>query len=44
VERHDSEIRAFRDEVLQHIGQPMVDVRSPEEYSGERLHMPDFPE
>ena len=43
VERHDSEIRAFRDEVLQHIGQPMVDVRSPEEYSGERLHMPDFP-
>jgi thiosulfate/3-mercaptopyruvate sulfurtransferase len=43
VERHDSEIRAFRDEVLQHIGQPLVDVRSPEEYSGERLHMPDFP-
>jgi thiosulfate/3-mercaptopyruvate sulfurtransferase len=43
VERHDSEIRAFRDEVLEHIGQPMVDVRSPEEYSGERLHMPDFP-
>jgi thiosulfate/3-mercaptopyruvate sulfurtransferase len=43
VERHDSEIRAYRDEVLEHIGQPMVDVRSPEEYSGERLHMPDFP-
>ncbi|MDG2497087.1 MAG: sulfurtransferase [Aquiluna sp.] len=43
VERNDTEIRAFRDEVLSHIGQPLVDVRSPEEYSGERLHMPDFP-
>jgi len=43
VDRHDNQIRAFRDEVLGHIGQPMVDVRSPEEYSGERLHMPDFP-
>ena len=37
--------RAFRDEVLAHIrakGQ-LVDVRSPQEYSGERLHMPDYP-
>lgn len=43
VQRQDDAIRAFRDEVLEHIGQPLVDVRSPEEYSGERLHMPDFP-
>lgn len=44
-ERDDSKIRAFRDLVLKHIngGNPLVDVRSPEEYSGERLHMPDYP-
>lgn len=43
VLRQDQAIRAFRDQVLEHIGSPLVDVRSPEEYSGERLHMPDFP-
>jgi thiosulfate/3-mercaptopyruvate sulfurtransferase len=45
VERDDSEIRAFRDQVLNHIktGLNLVDVRSPQEYSGERLHMPDYP-
>ena len=44
-DRDDSKIRALRDEVLSHINQnlPLVDVRSPEEYSGERLHMPDYP-
>jgi thiosulfate/3-mercaptopyruvate sulfurtransferase len=44
-ERNDAPIRAFRDEVLSHIGSgnPLVDVRSPEEYRGERLHMPDYP-
>ena len=43
--RDDSEIRAFRDDVLAHISQglPLVDVRSPEEFSGERMHMPDYP-
>ena len=44
-ERDDSAIRAFRDEVLQHVkkqGQ-LVDVRSPEEYAGTRMHMPDYP-
>ncbi len=43
--RDDSKIRAFRDQVMVHAEQqlPLVDVRSPEEYSGERLHMPDFP-
>ena len=44
VERSDSAIRAFRDEVLAHLGQPLVDVRSPGEYSGELLHMPDYPQ
>jgi thiosulfate/3-mercaptopyruvate sulfurtransferase len=44
-ERDDSRIRAFRDEVLQHIKQqkPLVDVRSPQEYRGEVLHMPNYP-
>jgi len=44
-ERNDATIRAFRDEVLEHVGRggQLVDVRSPEEYSGERLHMPDYP-
>jgi thiosulfate/3-mercaptopyruvate sulfurtransferase len=44
-ERDDSKIRAFRDQVLQHVqaGKKLVDVRSPQEYSGERLHMPDYP-
>lgn len=43
VDRVDSEIRAFRDDVLAHLGQPLIDVRTPEEYRGERLHLPDFP-
>jgi thiosulfate/3-mercaptopyruvate sulfurtransferase len=44
VDRDDSRIRAFRSEVLGHIGAPMVDVRSPGEFSGELLHMPDYPQ
>ena len=44
VERSDTQIRAFRDDVLTHLGQPLVDVRSPGEYSGELLHMPDYPQ
>jgi thiosulfate/3-mercaptopyruvate sulfurtransferase len=46
VERDDSLIRAFKDEVLAHVrtGAPLVDVRSPQEYSGELLHMPDYPQ
>ncbi len=44
--RDDSAIRAFREEVVEHMqaGRPMVDVRSPEEFRGERLHMPDYPQ
>jgi thiosulfate/3-mercaptopyruvate sulfurtransferase len=44
-ERQDGPHRAFRNEVMAHVrsrGQ-LVDVRSPEEYSGERLHMPSYP-
>jgi len=45
-ERNDAPIRAFRDEVLAHMkrGGRLVDVRSPQEYSGELLHMPDYPQ
>jgi len=45
-ERSDSRIRAFRDEVLEHMkaGMPLVDVRSPQEYTGELLHMPEYPQ
>ncbi len=45
AERDDERIRAFRDQVLHHVeGQGrMIDVRSPQEYSGERLHMPEYP-
>jgi thiosulfate/3-mercaptopyruvate sulfurtransferase len=44
IERIDSPIRAFRAEVLAHLGKPMIDVRSPGEYTGELLHMPDYPQ
>ncbi|MEM8963372.1 MAG: sulfurtransferase [Acidobacteriota bacterium] len=43
--RNDAEIRAFRDQVLRHVEseRPLVDVRSPQEFRGELLHMPDYP-
>jgi thiosulfate/3-mercaptopyruvate sulfurtransferase len=44
-ERGDAQHRAFRDDVMAHVdakGQ-LVDVRSPEEYAGTRMHMPDYP-
>jgi thiosulfate/3-mercaptopyruvate sulfurtransferase len=44
AERDDAPIRAFKDDVLAHLGKPLVDVRSPGEYSGELLHMPDYPQ
>jgi len=42
----DKSIRAFRDEVLQQSNakKPLVDVRSPKEYSGELTHMPNYPQ
>lgn len=45
VERNDAPIRAYREDVLAVLGkQPLIDVRSPAEYTGERTHMPDYPE
>ncbi len=46
VERADAPIRAFRDDVLAHLtaARPLVDVRSPEEYRGELLHMSGYPQ
>ena len=42
----DESIRAFRDDVVEHMGsgRPLVDVRSPKEYSGELLHMEAYPQ
>ncbi|MEZ4712760.1 MAG: sulfurtransferase [Caldilineaceae bacterium] len=44
--RNDAPIRAFRNDVLEHIkaNGKLVDVRSPGEYKGELLHMPDYPQ
>lgn len=45
VERDDSVIRAYREDVLDNLGKtPLIDVRSPQEYTGERTHMPDYPQ
>ena len=39
-------IRAFRDDVLKHMSSkgPLIDVRSPKEYTGELLHMEAYPQ
>jgi thiosulfate/3-mercaptopyruvate sulfurtransferase len=46
AQRTDYKIRAFRDQVLEHIkgNGPLVDVRSPQEFKGELLHMPGSPQ
>src|SRR4051812_30489943 len=44
VERDDTVVRAFREDVLDHFGAPLIDVRSPLEYSGERTTAPEYPE
>ncbi|MEX5260133.1 UNVERIFIED_CONTAM: sulfurtransferase [Kocuria sp. CPCC 205274] len=45
VERDDAPIRAFQEDVLAHLGeQPLIDVRSLPEYTGERTHMPEYPQ
>ena len=45
-ERSDERIRAFYQDVRAHMdaGRPMIDVRSPDEYTGKKLHMPDYPQ
>ena len=44
-DRDDIRGRAFREQVVEHVkrGRSLVDVRSPEEYRGERMHMPEYP-
>jgi thiosulfate/3-mercaptopyruvate sulfurtransferase len=44
--RNDKKIRVFREDVLKHVDRklPLVDVRSPAEYTGEKLHMPEYPQ
>jgi len=46
VKRYDDEIRAFFDDALaqSQARKPLIDVRSPEEFSGERTHMPEYPQ
>lgn len=45
-ERSDATIRAFMDDVRKHIAKhgALVDVRSPDEYSGKKLHMAEYPQ
>ncbi len=42
----DPAVRAFREDVFRQMekGLPLVDVRSPQEYSGELIHMPNYPQ
>ncbi len=45
VTRDDGPIRAYREDVQNSLGRvTLIDVRSPQEYTGERTHMPDYPE
>jgi thiosulfate/3-mercaptopyruvate sulfurtransferase len=44
LERNDPRVRAYLGDVLEHFGNPLIDVRSPEEYTGARTHMPAYPE
>ena len=44
VQRDDSRIRAYKDDVLAHLGKPLIDVRSPEEFSGQRTTAPAYPD
>lgn len=43
--RDDKRFRAFRDQVLTHVAAQgkLIDVRSPEEFNGTRLHMENYP-
>ena len=45
-ERSDDVIRAFFADIRPHLASrgQLVDVRSPQEFTGERMHMPDYPQ
>lgn len=44
--RNDATHRAYQQQTLEHMkaGKPLVDVRSPKEFSGEVTHMPEYPQ
>ena len=46
AERNDEPIRAFMSDVRKHVDAKgkLIDVRSPDEYTGKKLHMPDYPQ
>jgi thiosulfate/3-mercaptopyruvate sulfurtransferase len=46
AERKDEPIRAFMGDVRKHVDAKgkLIDVRSPDEYTGKKLHMPDYPQ
>ena len=46
AERNDEPIRAFMSGVRAHVEEKgkLIDVRSPDEYTGKKLHMPDYPQ
>jgi thiosulfate/3-mercaptopyruvate sulfurtransferase len=43
---YEKDLRAFREGVFRHMtaGKPLIDVRSPDEYSGKLLHMENYPQ
>jgi thiosulfate/3-mercaptopyruvate sulfurtransferase len=45
-ERDDRHIRAFMSDVRAHVQShgKLIDVRSPDEFTGKKLHMPDYPQ
>ncbi|MEO8337915.1 MAG: rhodanese-like domain-containing protein, partial [bacterium] len=46
AQRNDEPIRAFMGDVTKHLDAKgkLIDVRSPDEFSGKKLHMPDYPQ
>jgi thiosulfate/3-mercaptopyruvate sulfurtransferase len=46
AERDDAHIRAFMVDVRNHVKSrgKLIDVRSPDEFTGKKLHMPDYPQ
>ena len=45
-ERNDAPIRAYMSDVRSHVDAKgkLIDVRSPDEFTGKKLHMPDYPQ
>jgi len=46
ADRNDAAFRAYQAQTLEHMlaKKPMLDVRSPKEFSGETTHMPEYPQ